>query len=147
MGFLLLQESVNADFILQKNCFIAAGVTRHLAGQKKTRQWPFCEIFRSNKFNPILNKKVKSEKKRNFLTNVAFKVDSITEASVDVVVNNDTDAHVNNDTDADADVDTDDDPDVVTDTEAASRVESNMTSITFFVKLNLIRIFFIAWKI
>ena len=80
-----------------------------------------------------MNKKVKSEKKHNFLTNVAFKVDSITEASVDVDVNNDTDADV--------------DPDVVTDTEAASRVESNMTSITFLVKLNLIRIFFIAWKI
>ena len=72
-------------------------------------------------------KRSKSEKKHNFLTNVAFKVDSITEASVDVDVNNDTntDADVNNDTDADVD------PDVVTDTEAASRVESNMTSITF----------------
>ena len=107
MGFLLLQESVNGNFIYRKYCFIAAGVARHLAGQKKTRQWPFCEIFRSNKFNPILNKKVKSEKKHNFLTNVAFKVDSITEASVDV--------DVNNDTNTDADVD----PDVVTDTTTA----------------------------
>ena len=119
MGFLLLQESVNADFILQKNCFTGCWSLTTPRWTKKNRQWPFCEIFRSNKFNPILNKKVKSEKKRNFLTNVAFKVDSITEASVDVNVNND------NDTDADVD------PDVVTDTEAASRVESNMTSITF----------------
>ena len=105
MGFLLLQESVNADFILQKNCFTGCWSLTTPRWTKKNRQWPFCEIFRSNKFNAILNKKVKSEKKRNFLTNVAFKVDSITEASVDA--------------------------DVVTDTEAVSRVESNMTSITF----------------
>ena len=102
---------------------LAAGVSRHLAGQKKIANGLFVKFSAQINLIQFWTKRSKARKNTTFLTNVAFKVDSITEASVDV--------DVNSDTDADADVD----PDVVTDTEAASRVESNMTSITFFCKI------------